>query len=53
VLSPSYLRRGTGLLSGCTHGYDIGAHKSLDVDSQFDFELIEFLMRKRMEATNV
>jgi CMP-N,N'-diacetyllegionaminic acid synthase len=49
VLSPKYLRRGTGLLSGCTQGYDIGASKSLDVDSQFDFELIEFLMRKRLK----
>lgn len=49
VLSPEYLRRGTGLLSGCTQGYNIGASKSLDVDSQFDFELIEFLMRKRLE----
>ena len=47
VLSPTYLRRGTGLLSGCTHGYDIGQHKSLDVDSEHDFELIEFLMQKR------
>lgn len=52
VLSPRYLRSGTGLLSGCTHGYDIGAAKSLDVDSQFDFELIEFLMRKRLEKSN-
>jgi CMP-N,N'-diacetyllegionaminic acid synthase len=50
VLSPEYLRRGTGLLSGRTQGYDIGADKSLDVDSQFDFELIEYLMRKRMAA---
>ena len=53
VLSPEYLRRGTGLLSGCTQGYDIGASKSLDVDSQFDFELIEFLMRKRLEVGHV
>ena len=48
VLSPDYLRRGTGLLSGRTHGYDIGLAKSLDVDSEFDFELIEYLMRKRL-----
>lgn len=48
VLSPEYLRRGTGLLSGRTQGYDIGADKSLDVDSQFDFELIEYLMAKRL-----
>jgi CMP-N,N'-diacetyllegionaminic acid synthase len=47
VLSPDFLRRGTGLLSGRAQGYDIGAAKSLDVDSEFDFELIEFLMNKR------
>jgi CMP-N,N'-diacetyllegionaminic acid synthase len=52
VLSPGYLRRGTGLLSGCTQGYDIGASKSLDVDSQLDFEIIEFLMRKRLESNH-
>lgn len=52
VLSPEYLRNGTGLLSGCTQGYDIGVSKSLDVDSQFDFELIEFLMRKRLEIAH-
>jgi CMP-N,N'-diacetyllegionaminic acid synthase len=51
VLSPDYLRRGTGLLSGRTQGYDIGTDKSLDVDSQFDFELIEYLMKKR-QASN-
>lgn len=47
VLAPAYLRKGTSLLSGCTQGYDIGSAKSLDVDSQFDFELIEYLMRKK------
>lgn len=48
VLSPDYLRRGSGLLSGHTEGYDIGPTKSLDVDSEFDFELIECLMRRRL-----
>lgn len=47
VLSPQYLREGTGLLSGTTIGYDIGYEKSLDIDSELDFELIEYLMRKR------
>jgi CMP-N,N'-diacetyllegionaminic acid synthase len=50
VLAPDYLRRGTGLLSGRTQGYDIGADKSLDVDSEFDFELIEYLMAKRLKV---
>lgn len=49
ALSPDYVRTGTGLLSGCTQGYDIGQDKSLDVDSEFDFELIEFLMKKKLE----
>lgn len=48
VLSPDYLRRGSGLLSGRTQGYDIGQAKSLDVDSEFDFELIEYLIAKRL-----
>ena len=48
VLSPAYIRRGTGLLSGCTQGYDIGQEKSLDIDSDFDFELVSFLLRRRM-----
>lgn len=50
VLSPHYLRRANGLLAGRTQGYDIGASKSLDVDSEFDFELIEYLMRRKQEA---
>jgi CMP-N-acetylneuraminic acid synthetase len=49
VLSPDYLRIGTGLVSGRTQGYDIGPSKSLDIDSEFDFELIEFLMKKKMK----
>lgn len=51
VLSPDYLRRGTGLLSGCTQGYDIGQDKSLDIDSEFDLELITFLLKKRMSRS--
>jgi CMP-N-acetylneuraminic acid synthetase len=49
VLSPDYLRRGSGLLSGRTRGYDIDIKKSLDSDSEFDFQLIEYLMKRRME----
>lgn len=53
VLSPTYLRRGTGLLSGSTRGYDIGASKSFDVDSELDFEIIEHLMRKKYNNSHV
>lgn len=51
VLSPDYVRSGTGLLSGRAIGYDIGVEKSLDVDSEFDFKLIEFLMQDKMRLS--
>ena len=47
VLSPEYIRRANHLLDGYTEGYDIGAEKGLDVDSEFDFDLIEYLMSRR------
>ncbi len=48
VLNPKYIKNGTGLLSGKVDGYDIGIEKSFDLDSQFDFELIEYLMNKKL-----
>lgn len=49
VFAPDYIRRASYLLDGHTEGYDIGAEKSLDVDSDFDFQLIEYLMKQRLE----
>jgi CMP-N,N'-diacetyllegionaminic acid synthase len=48
VLAPDYIRRASYLLDGHTEGYDIGTEKSLDVDSDFDFLLIEYLMKRKM-----
>lgn len=48
VLAPDYIRRAAYLLDGHTEGYDIGSEKSLDVDSDFDFLLIEYLMRRKL-----
>ena len=48
VLKPEFLRTGDGLLSGNSRGYDIGQEKSLDVDSEFDFRLIEHLMKTKL-----
>ena len=45
ALAPEYIRQVEYLLDGHTEGYDIGVEKSLDVDSEFDFQLIEFLMK--------
>jgi CMP-N-acetylneuraminic acid synthetase len=47
VLAPDYLRRANHLLDGHAEGYDIGEAKSLDIDSEWDFRLIEFLMQEK------
>ena len=47
VLAPAYLEHAAHLLDGHAEGYDIGEAKSLDVDSEFDFKLIEFLMKEK------
>lgn len=46
VLTSNYLRKGNGLLSGATVGYDIGMEKSFDFDSALDKEIIEYFLRK-------
>ena len=48
VLSPEYIRSASYLLDGHMEGYNIGAEKSLDVDSDFDFLLIEYLMKRKL-----
>ena len=49
VINPEYLKNGNGLLSGRTKGYNIGIEKSFDLDSEFDFELIEYIMKKKIK----
>lgn len=47
VLSPEYIRSASYLLDGHTEGFDIGSEKSLDIDSDFDFLLVEYLMKRK------
>jgi CMP-N-acetylneuraminic acid synthetase len=47
VIDPDYIRRANHLLDGYAEGYDIGQSKSFDVDSEFDFRIIEMLMRDK------
>ena len=47
VLDPDYIRRAHHLLDGHAEGYDIGQAKSLDIDSEFDFRVVEMLMRDK------
>jgi CMP-N,N'-diacetyllegionaminic acid synthase len=48
ALAPDYIRTANYLVDGHTEGYDIGSEKSLDVDSEFDFLLIEYLMKLKL-----
>jgi len=47
VLAPEYLKTANHLLDGHAEGYDIGEEKNMDVDSEFDFELITYMMRRK------
>ena len=44
VLDPAYVMSSSNLLDGRLIGYDIGQDKSIDIDSEFDFKLVEYLM---------
>jgi CMP-N,N'-diacetyllegionaminic acid synthase len=48
VLAPEYLRRANHLLDGHAEGYEVPEGKHLDIDSELDFLLIEFLMKRKL-----
>lgn len=49
VLDPDFIRTSNHLLDGHAEGYDIGQEKSFDIDSEFDFQLVEWLLGKTLE----
>lgn len=48
VLHADYLRRANHLLEGHAEGYEVPEGKNLDIDSEFDFQLIEFLLQRKL-----
>jgi CMP-N-acetylneuraminic acid synthetase len=48
VLAADYLRRANHLLDGHAEGYEVPEGKHLDVDSEMDFLLIEFLLKRKL-----
>lgn len=50
VLDPKYLGRANHLLDGHSEGYDIGQRKSFDIDSILDFEIVQYLMERKLSA---
>ncbi len=50
AMTSEYIRMKDHLLSGHTEGYDIGIDKSFDIDSDFDFQMVESLMTTKHRA---
>ena len=50
VFRPQYLRTAQTLLEGRCVGYLVPPERSLDVDSDYDFKIVEFLMREKLHA---
>lgn len=48
VLDTDYLRRASHLLEGHAAGYEVPEHKALDIDSELDFQVVEFLLGRRL-----
>ena len=47
VISPSFLKNGSGLLSGKAIGYEMPNERCIDIDSSFDYQLVELLMSSK------
>ncbi len=52
VLDPDYIRTANHLLDGHTEGYEVPEGKNLDIDSEFDFQLIEYLMSNKIKSSD-
>lgn len=49
VLNTAFIRSANHLLDGHAEGYDIGQEKSFDIDSEFDFQIIEWLLGRSLK----
>lgn len=52
VVAPDYLRRAKSIFEGRVIPYIMDPERCLDIDSPFDFKLVEFLMRDRLTGEN-
>jgi len=51
VVAPDYLKRAAGLWEGRVIPCLMPAERCVDIDSPFDFKLVEFLLRQRLEES--
>lgn len=49
VVAPDYLRRASSLFEGRVIPYLMPAERCIDIDSAFDFKIVEFLLRERLD----
>ena len=47
VLKPDFIKRKKNLMDGRILGFNVPQEKSLDIDSSYDFSLVEYLLKKR------
>ena len=50
VIDPNYLRRAGSLFEGRVIPYVMPLERCLDIDSDFDFRIVEFLLQDRLDA---
>ncbi len=51
VVDPAYLRRAKSLFEGRVIPYLMPPERCVDIDTEFDFRLVEFLLKSRLEGT--
>jgi CMP-N-acetylneuraminic acid synthetase len=49
--NPEFILKGGSLFSGRLRASKVPVERSIDIDTLFDFEIAEFLMKKRLEAS--
>lgn len=52
VLSTRYLRSASHLLDGRAFGYQIPPERAFDIDSELDFSIIEFLLKRQLDRSH-
>jgi len=51
VANPDFILKGGSLFSGRVHAAKVPVERAIDIDTLHDFEIAEFLMRKRLKAS--
>lgn len=50
VLAPEYLKSAGHLLDGRAFGYEVPPDKAIDIDTELDFEIVQFLLGRKLST---